>query len=76
MQNGSVSRAGEVIDHILNDSGDLITASLYYRFFLHRALKQAGRRDRFFEIIRPWHDKLDEGFTRFQYNPNVPASHD
>ncbi len=57
--------AGEVVDRILDEPEDLITASLYYRFFLHRAVKRAGRQERFFEIIRPWHAKLEEGLTTF-----------
>ncbi|HYW97082.1 MAG TPA: family 78 glycoside hydrolase catalytic domain [Bacteroidales bacterium] len=56
--------AGNFIERIAFDK-DLVQATIYYRFFLDRALEIAGRGDLFLELLDPWEDMLKLGLTTF-----------
>ena len=56
--------AGKFIERIAFDP-DLIQTTVYYRFFLNRALGIAGRGDLFLELLDPWEDMLKLGLTTF-----------
>lgn len=41
----------------------LIQCSIYFRYYLHAALKQAGLGDRYLEMLGPWRTQLSLGLT-------------
>ncbi|MBS1566791.1 MAG: alpha-L-rhamnosidase [Bacteroidetes bacterium] len=54
----------ELMKQVLyNDS--LVQASLYYRFYLTRALKKAGLADLYLGTLKPWKDMLALGLSTF-----------
>jgi alpha-L-rhamnosidase len=42
---------------------DLAPASIYFRYYLHRALVKAGAGDRYLEMLGPWRTMLADGLT-------------
>jgi len=46
-----------------DDSPKLAKASLFYQFYLARALEHAGMADRYLELLQPWRDMLAKGLT-------------
>ncbi len=42
---------------------DLAPASIYFRYYLHRALVKAGLGDRYLEMLGPWRTMLADGLT-------------
>jgi alpha-L-rhamnosidase len=63
----------EVMRTILYDTS-LSQATFYYRFYLNRALKQAGMADMYYSQLKPWHDMLKIGLTTFAENPEPTRS--
>ena len=63
----------KVINTILYDTS-LSQATFYYRFYLNRALKQAGMADMYYSQLKPWHDMLKIGLTTFAENPEPTRS--
>jgi hypothetical protein len=45
--------------------GEVVPASLYFRFYLHRALDRAGRGDELLPLLAPWREMLGLGLTTF-----------
>ncbi len=56
--------AGKFIERIAFDK-DLVQTTVYYRFFLDRALQIAGRGDLFLKLLDPWESMLRLGLTTF-----------
>ncbi len=56
--------AGAFIERIATDR-ELIQATIYYRFYLNRALEIAGRGDLYLQLLDPWKDMLKLGLTTF-----------
>ena len=56
--------ARELIEHTLADR-TLVPCTLYFRFYLLRAMKAAGLGDRYLEQLGPWRGMLDLGLTTF-----------
>jgi alpha-L-rhamnosidase len=55
-----------VAEHILRDASDLmIQTGFYFRFYQHRALREAGLGDSYLEWLGDWHDMIDLGLTTF-----------
>ncbi len=54
----------ELCSRILNDT-TLIECSIYYKFYLFRAMKKAGLADLYLMNIREWHQMLGLGLTTF-----------
>jgi hypothetical protein len=58
---------------VLTDTG-ISQATFYYRFYLTRALKQAGMAHLYYEQLQPWRDMLAMGLTTFAENPEPTRS--
>jgi alpha-L-rhamnosidase len=56
------------------DDATLTQCTLYFRFYLHRALKQAGLGDRYGAQLKPWRDMLAIGLTTFAETPEPTRS--
>ena len=54
----------DVLERICNDSS-LAKTTLYYKFYLFRALKKAGLADWYLDMLGPWRDMIDIGLTTF-----------
>ena len=54
----------EVVNKLLKDSS-LIEGSIYYKFYLFRALKAAGLADLYTDNLNDWKTMLDMGLTTF-----------
>jgi alpha-L-rhamnosidase len=65
--------ARDLISRTLADR-NLIPCTVYFRFYLLRALKAAGLGDRYLEELGPWRDMLDLGLTTFAERPEPTRS--
>jgi hypothetical protein len=52
----------------------LIQCTLYFRFYLLRAMKKAGLGDAYVELLEPWRDMLKLGLTTFAERPEPTRS--
>ena len=62
-----------VVEAILADRS-LIQCTLYYRFYLFRAMIKVGLGNRYIEQLKPWSDMLDLGLTTFAERPDPTRS--
>ncbi|MEF8938663.1 MAG: alpha-L-rhamnosidase C-terminal domain-containing protein, partial [Salinivenus sp.] len=67
-------RETAVMERVLADTS-LTEATYYFRFYLHRAMKEAGLGDRYIEGLEPWREMLSQGLTTFAEEP-VPTRSD
>lgn len=65
--------AAALMDRTLNTPG-LVQCSTYFRFYLLRALKAAGRGDDYLQQLGPWRTMLDLGLTTFAEKPDPTRS--
>ncbi|MFO1475727.1 MAG: alpha-L-rhamnosidase C-terminal domain-containing protein [Verrucomicrobiota bacterium] len=72
---GAVSgdAAGDLISRTLADRS-LVPCTLYFRFYLLRALKTAGLGDKYLEQLGPWRDMLALGLSTFAEKPEPTRS--
>lgn len=56
------------------DDPSLIQATLYFKFYVHRAMAAAGLGDRLFEELQPWQDQLSAGLTTWAETPDPTRS--
>ena len=56
------------------DEPDLIQATLYFKFYVHRAMAATGLGDRLFEELQPWYDQLAAGLTTRAETPDPTRS--
>jgi hypothetical protein len=49
-------------ERMLTEPG-LAPASIYFRYYVHRAVVEAGLGDRYLELLGPWREMLDLGLT-------------
>ena len=70
----SAERETAVMERVLADTS-LTPATYYFRFYLHRAMKEAGLGDRYIEVLEPWREMLSWGLTTFAEEP-VPTRSD
>ncbi|MDD6210137.1 MAG: alpha-L-rhamnosidase C-terminal domain-containing protein [Bacteroidales bacterium] len=56
--------AEHIAEYILQDR-DIIKCTVYYNFYLHRALAKIGRSDLFLSNLKPWIDMLRLNLTTF-----------
>ena len=56
------------------DDRSLIQCSTYFRFYLLRAMKQAGLGDEYLDRLGPWRDMLAAGLTTFAEKPDPTRS--
>ncbi len=66
-------KQGELMNKILKEK-DLIQTSIYFKFYLARALQQTGMGDKYFELLKPWQDMIDMGMTTFGETDINPRS--
>lgn len=62
-----------VFNKVVSDTS-LIQATLYYRFYLFRALKKVGRANDYLNMLQPWKDMLNLGLTTFAEKPEPTRS--
>ncbi len=62
-----------VLNKLINDSS-LIPSSIYFKFYLFRAIEKAGRGDLFLSLIADWKEMLNLGMTTFGEELNEPRS--
>jgi len=55
---------------------DVARASVYFRFYLSRALEALGEGDRYLPELEPWREMLDVGLTTFAEIPDVGTRSD
>lgn len=67
------SEQGEFIERVVDDMS-LIQCTIYYRFYLNRALIKAGRGDLYTKLLSPWTDMLALGLTTFAEKPEPSRS--
>ena len=58
----------------LDSDPSLIQATVYYRFYLFKAMKKVGLADRYVESLDIWKDMLDRGLTTFAERPEPSRS--
>jgi hypothetical protein len=56
--------------------GDAAAASIYFRFYIARALDHAGLADLYLESLGPWHRMLDLGLTTWAETAEPTRSDD
>jgi alpha-L-rhamnosidase len=63
---GAISgdKATDLMARVAGDK-DITQASLYYRFYLGRAMKRVGLGDSYVAMLQPWRDALAVGLTTF-----------
>jgi hypothetical protein len=52
----------------------LIQSTIYFKFYLFRALQKAGMGDRYLDLLGPWERMLDQGMTTFGERDINPRS--
>jgi alpha-L-rhamnosidase len=62
-----------LLKRLLADS-TLIQCTMYYRFYLYRALIKAGLGERYVDLLDPWHDMLRIGLTTCSERPEPTRS--
>ena len=67
------ARCQSVMEKVLTDR-TLTPCTLYFRFYLHRALEQAQLGERYCRQLTPWRDMLAIGLTTFAETPEPTRS--
>nr|WP_321411975.1 alpha-L-rhamnosidase C-terminal domain-containing protein [uncultured Allomuricauda sp.] len=65
--------ARQLMERILND-GSLIQATVYYKFYLFRALGSIDMGDEYLNLLGEWKGMLDNGLTTFAERPEPSRS--
>ena len=63
----------EIMKKVMEDK-DLIQASIYFRFYLHRALLVSGLGNQYLTMLTPWNNMLAMGMTTFGERDENPRS--
>lgn len=63
----------ELMKNLLEDK-DIIQATIYFRFYLHRAMLKTGYGNQYVETLSPWKNMLDMGMTTFGETDINPRS--
>ncbi|MCK4745809.1 MAG: alpha-L-rhamnosidase, partial [Bacteroidales bacterium] len=63
----------ELMEKILADD-HLIQCTIYFKFYLFRALQKTGMGNSYLEMLAPWEDMLDKGMTTFGERDINPRS--
>jgi hypothetical protein len=64
------SEARTVMEKLLSDAS-LTRCSLYYSFYLTRALVRTGMADRYLDTLDPWKDMITSNLTTFAEVPDI-----
>lgn len=62
-----------LMNRVVSDTS-LIQCTLYYRFYLNKALTKAGLGERYVEFLTPWKDMIKMGLTTFAERPEPTRS--
>ncbi len=62
-------QAKQVMEKTLAAS-DLARATIYFRYYLHLAMREAGLGDRYLEMLGPWRNMLAQGLTTWAETDN------
>jgi hypothetical protein len=65
--------ARDLMQRVAHDAS-LVQCSTYFRFYLLRAMKQAGLGDDYLAMLGPWRTMLDTGLTTFAEQPDPTRS--
>jgi hypothetical protein len=63
----------KLMKNLLEDQ-DIIQATIYFRFYLHRAMLKTGYGNQYVETLSPWKNMLDMGMTTFGETDINPRS--
>ena len=63
----------DIMNRVLQDKS-LIQATLYFRFYLFRALEKSGMANLYLQNLGPWYDMLANGLTTFAEKPDPTRS--
>lgn len=63
----------EIVTNILQDTS-LIQSSIYFKFYLTRALQKAGMGTKYLDLLSPWKNMIDLGMTTFGETDVEPRS--
>jgi len=63
----------QVMNKILDDSS-LIQTTIYFKFYLFRALQKVGLGDKYLDLLSPWKNMIDNGMTTFGETDINPRS--
>jgi len=66
-------QAKNLLQNIIQDKS-LIQCTLYYRFYLIRAMKKAGLADLYVDHLQYWRDMINIGLTTFAERPEPSRS--
>ncbi|MEN8157588.1 MAG: alpha-L-rhamnosidase C-terminal domain-containing protein, partial [Bacteroidota bacterium] len=66
--------AQEALMHRILTEADLIQTTIYYKFYLFRALQQCGMGDHYLTMLDPWWKMLDNGMSTFGERDGVMRS--
>jgi hypothetical protein len=66
-------RQADAMNKVLTDAS-LSQPTLYFRFYLGRALAKAGLADRYVDALAPWHEIVKLGLTTWPETPYEPRS--
>jgi alpha-L-rhamnosidase len=69
----SPAESASVMDRVLQES-NLIQATMYFRFYLFKAMHRTGHGNSFAGQLRQWEDMLDLGLTTFAERPEPTRS--
>jgi len=61
------------MERVLRDSS-LVQASLYFRYYVHRAAIEAGLGNKYLTFLKPWENMIDQGLTTFAEIPNTKST--
>jgi hypothetical protein len=67
------AEAKELIGRVAHDPS-LVQCTVYFRFYLLRAMKAAGLGDAYVDELAPWKTMIDEGLTTFAERPGETRS--
>jgi len=62
-----------LLEKILNEK-DLIQTSIYFKFYLIRAMQKTGDANKYLKLLKPWQYMIDMGMTTFGETDKNPRS--
>ena len=65
--------ATKLMERILSDKS-LTQATIYFKYYLHRALVKAGLGDRYLSLLDEWRNQLSRGLTTWAESPEPTRS--
>ena len=63
----------DLIEKVLHEK-DVVHTSIYFKFYLFRALQKVGMGNEYFSLLDPWKNMLDAGLTTFAETDVNPRS--